>query len=214
MSEQNQHSEALFDTLSKNKKKRRHRVIRTVLIVIAVIAVILVGLVFYLRQKVERRFAGNEAEVLRYEVVTGTIHTVVSGSGALAQVDVEDITVPVGVEITEVLVENRDAVSKGDILATVDMATVMTTLADVQEQLDEAQLLPNKGGRFFRRRVHAQEAQLSIALVGVHRIGRDAEALHPLLQRVLIMRIEHQRHAGQLEVFLHVFQFQHRQSFQ
>lgn len=137
MSEQNQHSEALFDTLSKNKKKRRRKIIRTVLIVIAVIAVILVGLVFHLRRQVEQRFASSTAEVLRYEVVTGTINTVVSGSGTLTQVDVEDITVPSGVEITEVLVENRDTVSQGDILATVDMATVMTALADVQEQLDE-----------------------------------------------------------------------------
>ena len=137
MSEQNQHSEALFETLSKNKKKRRHKVIRTVLIVIAIVAVILVGLVFYLRQKVERRFAGAEAEVLRYEVATGTIHTVVSGSGTLTQVDVEEIAVPAGVEITDVLVENRDVVSKGDILATVDMATVMTALSDIQEQLDD-----------------------------------------------------------------------------
>lgn len=137
MSEQNQHSEALFDTLSKNKKKRKRRIIRTVLIIIAAVAVILFSLVLYLRQRVEQRFAGAEAEVLRYEVVTGTIHTVVSGSGTLTQVDVENITVPSGVEIIEVLAENRDAVSKGDILATVDMATVMTALSDVQEQLDE-----------------------------------------------------------------------------
>ena len=136
MSEQNQHSEALFDTLSKNKKKRRRKVLRTVLIVIAVIAVVLVGLVFYLRNKVEKRFASAAAEVQRYEVATGTIHTVVSGSGTLTQVDVEDISVPTGVEITEVLVENRDTVSKGDILATVDMASVMTALSDTQEQLD------------------------------------------------------------------------------
>lgn len=137
MSEQNQRSEALFETLSQNKKKRRRRILRTVLIVIAVIVAILIGLVLYLRSRVEQRFAGSAAEVLRYEVVTGTINTVVSGSGTLTQVDVEDITVPQGVEITEVLVENRDAVKKGDILATVDMATVMTTLADVQEQLDD-----------------------------------------------------------------------------
>jgi len=137
MSEQNERSEALFETLSQNKKKRRRRIVRTVLIVIAVIAAILVGLVFYLRHRVEQRFASSVAEVLRYEVTTGTIHTVVSGSGTLTQVDVEDITVPLGVEITEVLVENRDAVKKGDILATVDMATVMTTLANVQDQLDD-----------------------------------------------------------------------------
>ena len=137
MNEQNQHSEALFDTLSKNKKKRRRKIIRTVLIVIAVIAAILVGLVFYLRKQVEKKFAGNAAEVKSYAVATGTIHTVVSGSGSLTQVDVEDIAVPVGVEITEVLVKNRANVAKGDILATVDMATVMTTLASTQEQLDD-----------------------------------------------------------------------------
>ena len=137
MSEQNQHSEALFDTLSKNKKKRRRKIIRTVLIVIAIVAVILIALVLHLRNRVEQRFADARAEVQCYEVNTGTIHTVVSGSGILAQVDVEDITVPMGVEITEVLVENRDSVSKGDILATVDMATVMTALSSTQEQLDD-----------------------------------------------------------------------------
>ena len=87
MSEQNQRSEALFEVLSQNKKKRRRRVLRTVLIVIAVIVAILVGLVFYLRQRVEQRFASSVAEVLRYEVKTGTIHTVVSGSGTLEQIN-------------------------------------------------------------------------------------------------------------------------------
>ena len=137
MSEQNQQSEALFEALSKNKKKRKRKVLRTVLIVIAVIAAILVGLVTYLRKSVEKRFASAAAEVQIYEVKTGTINTLVAGSGTLTQVDVENITVPVGVEITEVLVEKRDTVAKGDILAAVDMATVMTTLADVQEQLDD-----------------------------------------------------------------------------
>ena len=137
MSEQNQQSEALFEALSKNKKKRKRKIIRTVLIIIAVIAAILVGLVFYLRKSVEKRFASAAAEVQIYEVKTGTINTLVAGSGTLTQVDVEDITVPVGVEITEVLVEKRDTVAQGDILAAVDMATVMTTLADVQEQLDD-----------------------------------------------------------------------------
>ena len=137
MSEQQQRGEELFETLSKNKKKRRNKVIRTVLIVIAVIAVILVGLVIHFTRQVEERFAAAAADVKAYAATTGTIHTVVSGSGTLTQVDVEDITVPTGVKITEVLVEAQDAVKAGDILATVDMATVMTTLADVQEQLDD-----------------------------------------------------------------------------
>ena len=137
MSEQIQRGDELFETLSKNKKKRRNKIIRTVLIVIAVIAAILVGLVFYLRNRVEQRFAAAAADVKSHVVMPGTIHTVVSGSGTLTQVDVEDITVPMGGEITEVLVEAQDQVAAGDVLATVDMASVMTTLADVQDQLDD-----------------------------------------------------------------------------
>lgn len=137
MSEQTQRGDELFETLSKNKKKRRNRLIRNVLITIAVIALILVAVVLHLRRKVEDRFAAAAADVKTHVVVPGTIHTVVSGSGTLTQVDLEDITVPVGVEIIEVLVENQDQVKEGDILATVDMATVMTTLSGVQDQLDD-----------------------------------------------------------------------------
>ena len=48
MSEQNQRAEALFETLSKNKKLRRRKVLRTVLITIAVIAAILITSVIVL----------------------------------------------------------------------------------------------------------------------------------------------------------------------
>lgn len=137
MSEQNQRGEELFDKLSKEKKKRRNRVIRTVLITVAVVAVILVVLVINLRRNVEERFASDIAEVLSYEVKTGTIHTVVTGNGVLAEVDLEQLTVPAGVEVDEVMVEAGDMVSKGDLLATVDMATVMTALSDLQDQMDD-----------------------------------------------------------------------------
>ncbi len=137
MDEQTQRSEELFETLSKNKKRRKHRLIRTVLILIAVIAAILVCTVLYLRGRVEKRFAAAAANVQSADVTVGTINTIVSGSGTLTQVDLEDITVPTGVEITEVLAKKRDVVKKGDVLATVDMASVMTALADVQQQLDD-----------------------------------------------------------------------------
>ena len=137
MSEQNQRAEALFETLSKNKKMRRRKVIRTVLIVIAVIVAILVATVIMLTKKVEKRFAAAVADVQTYQVTTGTIHTIVSGSGVLIEEDLEEITVPSGVEINEVVVEAGDAIVKGDLLATVDMATVMTSLTSLKEQMDE-----------------------------------------------------------------------------
>jgi hypothetical protein len=87
MSEQNQRAEALFETLSKNKKLRRRRIIRTVLITIAVIAAILITTVILLTKKVEKRFAAAAAEVQSYQVTTGTIHTIVSGTGVLTESD-------------------------------------------------------------------------------------------------------------------------------
>ncbi len=137
MSEQNQHAEALFETLSKNKKMRRRKVIRTVLTVIGILAIILVVTVVVLTKKVEKRFAAAAADVQTHVVTTGTIHTIVSGSGVLTEEDLEEISVPSGVEVNEVMVDAGDTVRKGDLLATVDMATVMTSLSSLQDQLDQ-----------------------------------------------------------------------------
>lgn len=135
MDEQQKAGEELFDRLAKEKKQRRHRVVRTVVLVIMVIAVILVLLVLSLRRSVEQRFAAAEKEVLTYEVAPGTIHALVSGSGLLEQEDTEKITVPAGVSVDEVIAESGDPVQTGDLLAKVDMASVMNALSQTQEQL-------------------------------------------------------------------------------
>ncbi len=147
MSNQNNHSDELFDELNQKKKKRRRKVLRTVLAVLTVVAVLGATAVSMLRRNVEARFAAAAAEVLSYEAASGSISTLVSGSGTLADVDVETLTVPSGVEIAEVIVEHNTLVSKGDILATVDMATVMTALADIQEEIDalDEQIADAKG---------------------------------------------------------------------
>lgn len=135
MDEQQRSGEELFERLNREKKQRRRRVVRTVIIVIAVIAAILVLLVLNLRRSVEQKFAAAEKEVLTYEVKPGTIHTLVTGSGVLAQVDQEEIKVPAGVEIDEVFPEAGDLVTEGELLAKVDMASVMSALSDTQSQL-------------------------------------------------------------------------------
>lgn len=135
MDEQQRSGEELFERLNREKKQHRRKVVRTVIIVIAVIAALLVLLVLNLRRSVEKKFAAAEKEVLTYEVKPGTIHTLVTGSGVLVQVDEEEITVPAGVEIDEVFPEAGDIVSKGDLLAKVDMASVMSALSDTQSQL-------------------------------------------------------------------------------
>lgn len=137
MSNEMQRDDALFEELSKSKKKRKRKILLTVLIVVLVLAVVLIVVVSSLQRRVREQFAMSDDEILTYEAATGTLHTVVSGSGTLEYVDLESLTVPAGVEIEDVEVEFNDTVAQGDILATVNMATVMQALSDTQAAIDE-----------------------------------------------------------------------------
>ena len=135
MEEQQKSGEELFDKLSQEKKQRRRKRLRRVIIIVAVIFVALVIVVSHLRKNVDARFAATQKDVQSYTVAPGTIHTLVSGSGVLEQVDEEDVTVPAGVEVDEVIAEAGDTVAKGDLLAKVDMASVVDTLSSTQDQI-------------------------------------------------------------------------------
>ena len=132
-----QRDDALFETLGKNKKRKRRKIIITVVSIVLVLALIAVVGVSFLQRQVREQFATNQGEVLSYEAATGSISTVVSGSGSLTDVDLESITVPEGVEITDVKVKTNQAITEGDILATVDMASVISTMADLQTQIED-----------------------------------------------------------------------------
>ena len=132
-----QRDDALFETLGKNKKRKRRKIIITVVSIVMVLAIIAAVGVSFLQRRVREQFASNQGEVLSYEVTTGSISTVVSGSGSLTDVDLESITVPEGVEITEIVVKRNQAITTGDILATVDMASVVSAMADLQVQIED-----------------------------------------------------------------------------
>ena len=132
-----QRDDALFEALGKNKKRKKRKIIITVVSIVLVLAIIAVTGVGFLQRRVREQFASNQGEVLSYEVSTGSISTVVSGSGSLTDVDLNSITVPEGVEITEVKVKTNQAIAKGDILATVDMASVISAMADLQVQIED-----------------------------------------------------------------------------
>ena len=106
----------------------------SILLVLAIAAVVGVGI---LQKRVREQFASSAGEVLSHTVTTGTISTVVSGSGSLTDVDLTAVTVPEGVEITEVLVKSNDPIAAGDILAKVDMASVMSAMADLQAEIED-----------------------------------------------------------------------------
>ena len=129
--------DALFETLNRNKEAKKKKLIHTVVMIIVIIAIILVLGVSVLRRQVREQFGGEAQEVLSEQAKRGTISTVVSGSGILLNVDTETITVPDGVEVTEILVAYGDTVEEGDLLAVVDMATVRTAMSELQEEIED-----------------------------------------------------------------------------
>ncbi|MCD8367457.1 MAG: HlyD family efflux transporter periplasmic adaptor subunit [Clostridiales bacterium] len=127
-----------MNTKSKQKGKtaRRSRRIRTVIIVVVIIAAILTGLVLYAQRMVAENFASSEDSIESAQVTVGSISTTVSGSGTLASEGVEDVTFPSAVTLDTIYVEEGDTVSEGDLLASVDSASVLSALAAAQAQLD------------------------------------------------------------------------------
>lgn len=136
MTNQNEHSEALFESLRKSKEAGRRRRRKRVITLLAVIGVALIAGALLLRGIVTERFGEDDVEVLSYEAVRSTISTTVSGTGSLAGVDSEAIVLPAGVEIIEIAVRAGETVAAGDVLATVNMSTVVSTLAGLQAELD------------------------------------------------------------------------------
>jgi len=129
--------EALFEALGKSKKKKKRKIVRTIIIIVLVLAVVLIAGTLILQRRVREQFANRDLEVLTYEVTTGTISTVVSGSGTIQNVDTETVTVPSGVELIEILVSYGDTVESGSLIATVDMGTLRTAMSELQDTIDD-----------------------------------------------------------------------------
>ena len=129
--------EALFRSLAKKKKKKRRKIIRTVIIILLLLAAGAAFAISTLKKKVTEQFMSSDEEVKSYTAETGSISTTVSGSGTLSNVDEETVSIQSGVKIEEVLVSSDDKVKKGDVLASLDLASVMNEMSAVQKDLDD-----------------------------------------------------------------------------
>jgi multidrug efflux pump subunit AcrA (membrane-fusion protein) len=140
MDEKKRNDDALFEALNKAKKKKRRKRWLTALIIIGIIVIALMITVTVLRRKVDARVATDEDKVLSKEAAYGSISTRVSGSGNIEDVDTEIVTVPEGVEIDEVVVTANTKLREGDAIATLDLTSVLSTMAAVQDEIGAQQL--------------------------------------------------------------------------
>lgn len=137
MEETKRRDDELFAALQKNKKKKRIRRVVTVLVIVGLITGALAAAVAHFRARVDAAVAVENEGVLTFAVRYGSISTRVTGSGTISDVDSKIVTVPEGVEIDEVLVQANSRLDKGEIIATLDMPTVLTAMASTQQSIDE-----------------------------------------------------------------------------
>lgn len=128
-------NEELFAAKSKNKKKRKIRITITIISIIVVLLIAAGIIISILQKKVKQQFASSSDDVKSYVVEAGTISTVVSGSGTLSDVDLTVVSVPNGVEVTEVYIKANEKINEGDVIASVNMSSVMSTMADLQVEI-------------------------------------------------------------------------------
>lgn len=78
----------------------------------------------------------QKSAVQETQAETGSISNTIVGTGNLELQEGDTITIPSGIIVEEVKVENGDSVSKGDVLAEVNAASVLRAMESVQEQID------------------------------------------------------------------------------
>ncbi len=128
--------ENLVEMHKKARRKKKNKMIVTLVIVVAVVLVVVTAGIIWLRERVAKQVSSTSSEVESAEVTTGSISTTVSGSGTLADEDVESIEVPSSLEIVDYYVEEGDTVSEGDLIATVTNASLLSAMSDAQDTLD------------------------------------------------------------------------------
>lgn len=132
----NEKDDILFEQLNRNKKRRRRRIVITVVSIVLVVLIAIIIAVSVLSARVRERFASAAADVKNYSASIGRISTTVSGTGVLEAVDTDQIKLPEGVELKELLVSAGDSLQAGDPVASVELSSVMKALSDTQDQLD------------------------------------------------------------------------------
>lgn len=96
------------------------------------------------KQKPQAPEQKNQASKATAEV--SSLSNTIVGTGNLEADTPVSLKIPSGITISEVKVESGDHVSKGDVLATVDSVSVLSTIEEVEEQIDslDAQIAENQ----------------------------------------------------------------------
>lgn len=114
------------------KKRKKFVIPLTIILAVGIGA----GIFVVGRGRSMRTMAGAMAAQTA-EVTKGNISTTVIGTGNLESVDAENVYLPEGVEVEEVLVSSGDHVEEGTVLAKLDAASITSEMLSIQEEISE-----------------------------------------------------------------------------
>jgi len=114
--------------------KKRKKVIMTLAIfVVAAVA----GGIFYFRNAAANEVSADAIAMQSATAEIGSIAKTVVGAGNIAAATAENVIIPAGITVNEILVESGDTVAEGDILATLDAHSIIAKMASVQSEIEE-----------------------------------------------------------------------------
>ena len=81
------------------------------------------------------RAIAREISAQETQAKMGTISDTIVGTGNLAYEEASSVTIPSGVVVDEVKVEESDSVTKGDVLAVVNQASVLGAMEEIRVRI-------------------------------------------------------------------------------
>ncbi len=103
---------------------------------VIILLVIIAGSRFFMMRSRRNQVEQGNTKV-NATVTTGTIQTSVSGTGSISYADTTNIVVPSSLTVDELLVSEGSTVTAGEVIATVDEASLALCLSEVEEAIAE-----------------------------------------------------------------------------
>lgn len=112
--------------------------LKAVLILAVLGAVGFFGYRYYQEKQIKAMPVATETTYTEYPVVRGTLAKNVSGTGTLSCNEMQNVSFPFGVSVTDVLVEAGDLIKAGQPLLRVDTVALKTEIDELEKELDTA----------------------------------------------------------------------------
>ena len=119
----------------RKRKQKRERIILAAVLVAAILIVII--LIVCGGRSSSKQSVKVDETVQETAAESGSISKSVKGSGVIDATDETDVAVPGDIKVTKYYVKDGDAVSAGDILASVDRNTVKAAMGDAEALIEE-----------------------------------------------------------------------------